>query len=60
MSPLPEGMNVAHWRAYCWDVHRGTADDELPEFGAGSAYADINININILKITKFIENYYDL
>ena len=38
---MPEGMTVAHWRAYCWDVHRGMA------LRAGSAYADINININI-------------
>ena len=41
---LPEGRNVAHRRASCWEVLRDMAASELV---AGSALADINININI-------------
>ena len=46
---LPEGRNVAHRRASCWDVLRDMAASELV---AGSALADININKHASKKGK--------
>ena len=50
INSLPEGICVVLGRALCWDVHQGMARPSMVD--AGSAGADINININMICVSE--------